>query len=58
MFGYKGDRNLDTKTWMKLEGPVLREGSQTQGYVWSDSIYMKHPERGGGGEISDTDCTD
>ena len=57
MFGYKGDRNLDTKTWMKLEGPVLREGSQTQGYV-CDSIYTKHPERGGGGEISDTDCTD
>ena len=50
-------RDLDI-TWMKLESTVLREGSQTRSYVWTDSTYMKHPERGGRGEISDTHCTD
>lgn len=50
-------RDLDIR-WMKLETTVFREGSQTRGYVWTDSIYMKHPERGGRGEISDTNCTD
>ena len=50
-------RDLDIM-WMKLETTVFREGSQTRGYVWTDSIYMKHPERGGRGEISDTNCTD
>lgn len=35
----------DAMVWMNFENTMLKEESQTKGYIFCDSIYMKHPWR-------------